>query len=80
MPFPDSQYPSVIRGYSERESQRLLAAAPLLLDACRLLLFQGGSQYACYCKDPDFEFNGGGDKCDNCIAAAAIAKAEGRGE
>lgn len=31
MPFPDSQYPSILRGYDKRQSQRLLAAAPELL-------------------------------------------------
>lgn len=38
MPFPDSQYPSVLRGYDKRQSERLLNAAPDLLDACRYLL------------------------------------------
>jgi hypothetical protein len=36
MPFPDSEYPSVIRGKDKRDSQRLLAAAPELLAAARL--------------------------------------------
>jgi NAD(P)H-dependent FMN reductase len=31
MPYPDSEYPSVLRGRDKRESQRLLAAAPELL-------------------------------------------------
>jgi hypothetical protein len=33
MPFPDSQYPSVLRGYDRRQSERLLNAAPHLLMA-----------------------------------------------
>lgn len=35
MPFPDSQYPSVLRGYDKRQSERLLNAAPALLSACK---------------------------------------------
>jgi hypothetical protein len=31
MPYPDSEYPSILRGKYKRESQRLLAAAPELL-------------------------------------------------
>lgn len=38
MPFPDSEYPSVVRGRDKRDSQRLLAAAPELLDAANELL------------------------------------------
>lgn len=34
MPYPDSEYPSILRGKDKRESQRLLAAAPELLAAC----------------------------------------------
>jgi hypothetical protein len=33
MPYPDSEYPSILRGRDKRESQRLLAAAPELLAA-----------------------------------------------
>jgi hypothetical protein len=33
MPFPDSEYPSILRGRDKRESQRLMAAAPELLTA-----------------------------------------------
>lgn len=58
-------------------TERLNRAAPELLKACKLLLFQGGNNYACYCNDPDYQFNSECDKCDNCIAASAIAKAEG---
>jgi len=36
MPYPDSEYPSILRGRDKRESQRLLAAAPELLAALRL--------------------------------------------
>jgi NAD(P)H-dependent FMN reductase len=31
MPYPDSEYPSILRGRDKRESQRLLAAAPEML-------------------------------------------------
>jgi hypothetical protein len=31
MPYPDSEYPSILRGRDKRESQRLLAAAPAML-------------------------------------------------
>ena len=66
MPFPDSQYPSVLRGYDKRQSERLLNAAPDLLDACRAILFQ-------VIQGPVLER-------DACVAKAraAIAKAEGR--
>jgi hypothetical protein len=33
MPYLDSEYPSILRGRDKRESQRLMAAAPALLDA-----------------------------------------------
>ncbi len=35
MPYPDSEYPSILRGKGKRESQRLLAAAPEMLNALR---------------------------------------------
>ena len=38
MPFPDSQYPSVMRGYDKRQSERLLNAAPHLLYELKRLL------------------------------------------
>jgi hypothetical protein len=34
MPYPDSEYPSILRGKDKRDSQRLLAAAPELLAVC----------------------------------------------
>lgn len=78
MPYPDSEYPSILRGKDKRESQRLLAAAPDLLAACRLLLFSGGDSRVCYCEDRERESIAGRTQCDECFAAAAIAKAEGR--
>jgi hypothetical protein len=37
MPFPDSEYPSILRGRDKRESQRLLNAAPSMLEAlCKI--------------------------------------------
>jgi hypothetical protein len=35
MPYPDSEYPSVLRGRDKRESQRLMAAAPEMLECLR---------------------------------------------
>jgi hypothetical protein len=35
MPFPDSEYPSILRGRDKRASQRLMAAAPAMLEALR---------------------------------------------
>lgn len=35
MPYPDSEYPSILRGKDKRESQRLLTAAPELLELMR---------------------------------------------
>ena len=64
MPYPDSEYPSILRGRTKRESQQLLAAAPELLDACEELLIYLGDW-----DDPDNE---------TCVRArAAIAKAKG---
>ena len=80
MPYPDSEYPSILRGRDKRESQRLLAAAPDLLEACRLLLNSGCDSRVCYCDDKERWFTTGRTQCDECFAAAAIAKAEGRGE
>ena len=56
---------------------RLVAAAPELLAALKLLRDpDGDGQWPCYCDDPHFE----GGMCENCVATAAIAKAEGRSE
>jgi hypothetical protein len=35
MPYPDSEYPSILRGRDKRESQRLMAAAPAMLVTLR---------------------------------------------
>lgn len=64
MPFPDSQYPSVLRGYDKRQSERLLNAAPDLLAACRYLLRTWG--------DPQ------GENEAYLRVREAIAKAEGQ--
>jgi hypothetical protein len=68
------------QGGVKAEALALIKAAPELLEACRLLLFEGRDSYACYCSDEDYMFHTKRDKCDYCIAAAAIYKAEGRGE
>jgi hypothetical protein len=70
MPYPDSEYPSILRGKDKRESQRLLAAAPDLMEACRSAL--GTIQYLLANSD-----NGSAENCVE-VLAAAIAKAEGR--
>lgn len=70
MPFPDSEYPSILRGRDKRESQRLLAAAPEMLDACYRLI----DWVECQCREIDAECL----PCALCQAQAAIAKAEGR--
>lgn len=74
MPYPDSEYPSILRGRDKRESQRLMAAAPALLDACRRL--HSSLVDWCDIADPDDQR----DEDHQAIAAAeaAIAKAEGR--
>jgi hypothetical protein len=69
MPYPDSEYPSIIRGKDKRESQRLLAAAPELLAACRMLVaLEDGDVHAA---DTSW-------KQARKVMRAAIAKAEGR--
>lgn len=76
MPFPNSQYPSVIRGYDKRQSERLLNAAPDLLVACQSLLSAFEDRTNGY---PEDELH---DTPQNIMESArkAIAKAEGRGE
>lgn len=68
MPFPDSEYPSVLRGKDKRESQRLAAAAPDLLAALKGV----AAAHTCIesCDMPEW--------LD--VVEAAIAKAEGRSE
>lgn len=79
MPYPDSEYPSVLRGRDKRESQRLLAAAPELLRTCRSLLGMLGDVY-----EDDFYRHGspGNDAWPTMLAdaRAVIANAEGRSE
>jgi hypothetical protein len=67
MPFPDSEYPSILRGRDKRESQRLMAAAPDLLAASRLA-------------NQELIDLGVGSSGSPALVAlwAAIAKAEGR--
>jgi hypothetical protein len=75
MPYPDSEYPSILRGKDKRESQRLLAAAHDLFS----LLRECSSSLA----DILSAVDPSGLECQEqwaCIAEckAAIAKAEGR--
>lgn len=69
MPFPDSNYPSILRGKDKRESQRLLAAAPRMLAACRLALIE---------LDKWSHIAGSGETLAIRGCQEAIAKAEGR--
>ena len=68
MPYPDSEYPSILRGRDKRESQRLLAAAPELLKELKYLVpqFEEAVNW-----EPEYVA-----MADD--AKAAIAKAEGR--
>ncbi len=79
MPYPDSEYPSILRGKDKRESQRLLEAAPELLRTCRSLLGMLGDVY-----EDDFYRHGSPseDAWPPMLAdaRAVIAKAEGRDE
>jgi hypothetical protein len=78
MPYPDSEYPSILRGRTKRESQRLLAAAPDMLAALKMwmeLETTCDGRRPCYCDDPEISRHG---KCYACAADSAIAKAEGR--
>lgn len=70
MPFPDSEYPSILRGKDKRESQRLLAAAPEMLAACREAV--SAITYLLSNDDDDPNYADTLNKL-----AAAIAKAEG---
>lgn len=67
MPYPDSEYPSILRGRDKRDSQRLLAAAPEMLAALKQCLLR--LRVDCE-EDSDLRED----------AEAAIAKAEGRRE
>jgi|SanBayMetagenome_1026888.scaffolds.fasta_scaffold224156_1 hypothetical protein len=77
MPYPDSEYPSILRGRDKRQSQRLLAAAPKLLAAVK-----EAYGYAQDTKERFIDHWDGEDQasyeslCDAC--EAGIAKAEGR--
>jgi hypothetical protein len=68
MPYPDSDYPSILRGRDKRESQRLLAAAPDLLAALKeIVAYDEGTN------DPeDYGYEA------LVRRKTAIAKAEGR--
>lgn len=80
MPYPDSEYPSILRGKDKRESQRLLAAAPELLAQLKMAAEFISGHNECLSVP-----SGSGDRQwnDYCIGLledckAAIAKAEGR--
>jgi hypothetical protein len=73
MPYPDSEYPSILRGKDKRDSQRLLAAAPELLAALHQVL----DVLILLCIDWQ-SITGLEDAVE--LATEAINKAEGRGE
>jgi hypothetical protein len=74
MPFPDSEYPSVLRGKDKRESQRLAAAAPELLAALK----EAAQELSLVCKWFDHPEQTTTETLRR--ATSAINKAEGRGE
>lgn len=75
MPFPDSEYPSIMRGKDKRESQRLLAAAPEMLAVCQKMLAWQSEDDPYSCDDwMEFATDLG------AMAGRAVAKAEGRSE
>ena len=75
MPYPDSEYPSILRGRDKRESQRLLAAAPEMLSALREARGTLTELYEAAYPDDESD-NDVTDVID--MVMAAIAKAEGR--
>jgi hypothetical protein len=72
MPFPDSEYPSILRGRDKREGQRLLDAAPDMLAALR------HSYLAITYMMHNDDCGGAANALE--FVTAAIAKAEGRDE
>lgn len=62
-----------VASYVNNDNAALIAAAPDLLAACKLALDVGPNGHVCWCDEL-------GSKCDNCIIADAINKAEGRAE
>ena len=72
MPFPESEYPSITRGKSKRESQRMLAAAPAMLEALKACVAELEQRFGrAKSASPD-------DLGPLIIAREAIAVAEGR--
>jgi hypothetical protein len=66
MPYRDSEYPSILRGRDKRESQRLMAAAPEMLNALR-----GAAKR--WDKEDEAD-----DPVLGAVIRSAIASAEGR--
>jgi len=67
MPYPDSEYPSILRGRDKRESQRLLAMVPEMLNALR----GAADRWDQYDEDDDPVLG--------AILRSVISRAEGRG-
>jgi hypothetical protein len=76
-PYPDSEYPSVVRGKDKRESQRLLAAAPEMLEALRELRDELNSWVW---QGSVFGVTAGYHRYIEGMVSKAISKAEGRSE
>jgi hypothetical protein len=85
MPYPDSEYPSILRGRDKRESQRLMAAAPELLTALEsirsslmVLDDDGCGRPGCGWREMDATHVDELISNSLRLAIDAIAKAEGR--
>lgn len=81
MPYPDSDYPSILRGKDKRESQRLLAAAPKMLATLRRVREVFEQLSAGDWRHMDAAYVDQLIESDGLLGCdQAIAKAEGRGE
>jgi hypothetical protein len=80
MPYPDSEYPSILRGKDKRESQRLLAAAPDLLRALKNVAAQCNCALDYVGVDDAHTLQRALNRVGNARkeCEGAIAKAEGR--
>ena len=80
MPYPDSEYPSILRGRDKRESQRLLAAAPEMRKALERVIAVANCALDYSDVDDGHTLMRALARINKakCVCEAAIAKAEGR--